>query len=451
MRILNQKGSILIPFIIIMPFLIILTTTYLELSTSSFRTARNDLMRTKAQLTTDAGLDLALSELSANPSWSGSGGEQLFHNDGQIRTTYEVNVVTAGDTKTVTSIGRTYRSPATTIANNTVKVEVTLRGIETSTYSLVTGVGGLYMSNNAKIVGGDVIVNGEINLQNSSQIGLTTNSVMVDVAHQICPVPADATYPRICNNGENGQPINISGSAHIYGTVRANNQVDGARMSNPGLTASSGVPAQPLPVHDRDAQKATIAQEQTGAWASCSSNIVRTWPANLKINGNVTISGLCQIIIEGNIWITGSLTLSNSAQLTVSNSLGSTRPDVMVDGDQIRMNQSSIIRSNSTGTGARIITYRSNAACSPDCANLSGADLYNSRNLITIEFNNSSSGPNTIFYARWSKVQMNNGGQVGALIGQVVDLRNSGTITFGTSTSLPGTVQWVVSGYRRVY
>jgi hypothetical protein len=124
----------------------------------------------------------------------------------------------------------------------------------------------------------------------------------------------------------------------------------------------------------------------------------------------------------GNVWITGTLNVSNSSQLIVSNTLGTTRPNVMIDGSSASFNNSSTIVSNSNSTGAQIITYWSSSTCSPNCSNVTGMDLYNSRSVSTINLSNSSSGPNSVFYARWSRVNIANSGQLGALVGQTVQL-----------------------------
>jgi hypothetical protein len=305
------------------------------------------------------------------------------------------------------------------------------------------------MSNSAKIVGGSVFVNGEINMSNTSQIGLSTNPVTVQVADQACPKPADATFPRVCTAADNaGQPITMNGpSTHIYGTVTATNQTNGANMSNPGLVAGTVSP-QALPTYDRASQKAAATNIMDSTSASCSGNSAVTWPANTKINGNVTVSTQCKVTVMGNVWITGTLTVSNSAQLIVSNTLGSTIPVIMVDGNGgVTLNQSAQLVSNSSSTGFEIITFW-NATGDPNATSVTGLDLANSRSVVTMALNNSSSAPNSVFYAYWSEVSVGNSGQIGALVGQTVNLNNNSAITFGSSIST-GSVTWVVNGYRR--
>ena len=455
----EQKGSILVGMLMVFPFLILIVLHYMSLSTSSLRVATRDQAQTQSQFSADAGLDRSFEEINNDPAWTGTGGEVTLHNETSVRTTYQVTVVDTGaDRKLVTSVGRTYKPASSTSVASIIRIEAEMRSVSSGEYSVVSGVGGLIMSNSAKILGGDIFINGTIALSNSAQIGLTTSPVNVSSAHNSCPSPADATYPSICNNGENGQPITLNNSSKIYGSVKANNQTNGSNMSNPGLlTPHCLVPVEgpncitpaPLPSHDRDAQKAAVATTITGASAGCSSG-TKIWAANTKITGDVTISSSCKVTANGNIWITGKLTMSNSSELIVSDSMGTTRPVIMFDGDSAKFSNSSMLRSNASSTGFMVIAYKSNAGCSPDCADVTGSDLFNSQSVTRIDLDNSASGPNTIFYARWSKVKVSNSGQLGALVGQTVELTNSGTITFGTSTGT-GTSFWVLDGYRRKF
>jgi hypothetical protein len=463
-RRIGQRGAALFPLIIAIPALILITALYMGLAVSSYRIAGQDQLRTHAQFAVDAGIDSAVQKINQDDTWTGTGadvpgGEIDLHDDGQVRTTYEVEVLSpSDDNKTLIATGRSYRTSDAT-PQSSIIINVDLRPVASGNYSVVSGVGGLVMSNNAKILGGDVFINGDINMSNSAQIGLASNSANIEVAHQNCPDPPDATYPRICNSGENGEPISINHTAIIYGSVKANNQTDGSGMSNPGLVAGSGVAAQPLPTHDREAQKTAInnadaanaPDAQSGASAGCSSG-TKTWPANLKIIGNVTISNTCDVTVEGDIWITGRLRLTNSSKLIVSDSLGGTRPVIMIDGAEgVSLSNGTLLKSNSSDTGFQLITYWSDSTCSPDCPDVTGQDLYNSRSEPTISLANSSEGPQSIFYARWSKVSISNSGQIGALVGQTVELSNNSAITFGSSVGVGGKTFWVIDGYRRVY
>lgn len=446
----KQEGQVLVSLLIVVPSLILIVSAYLSLSASSYRLSRQDQFHTMAQLAADSGADYAIGQINQNSDYAGIG-ETTLHSDSQIRTTYTETVAADGDSsKTITSTGKTYWPASAATPAATVTVKVDLRAVQQDNYSIISGNGGLIMSNSSKIVAGDIFINGTISLSNSAQIGLSTNSVNVDVADEACPVPPDATYPRICNSGETAEPISIINTAHIYGTVRANNQITTAAMTNPGLTASSGVATQALPSYDRAGQKTAVATTITGAAASCSSG-TKTWVANTKITGDATISNSCKVTVAGNVWITGELTVSNTAQMIVADSLGTTRPNIMVDGDNgADFKNSAKLISNASGTGFEIYTFWANAACSPDCTTLTGTNLYNSRSMITISLDNTAQGPQSIFYAYWTKVQVKNSGQIGALIGQTIELKNSGTITFGSAAST-GSTFWVTNGYRRSF
>lgn len=449
----NQRGHILIALTVTIPALALIVASYLALSLSGLRAAKHDQSQTHAQLSADAGIDYALAQLEVDEDWTGTVNPLELNNDGNSRATYDIDITTPdADNKTITVTAKGYTPISNVNPNSTVKIEVNLRPVRSGTYSVVSGQGGLFMSNSAKITGGDVFINGEVDMKNTAQIGLSTKSVNVYVANQTCPIPATSTYPRLCNAGENDNPITFNNSAHIYGNVQANHQSSGANMSDPGLTASSGVVPEPLPSHDRNAQKAAVATTITGSSASCSGSQTRTWTANTKITGDVTVANSCTVTIEGDVWITGNLEVKNSGRLKIADSVGGTQPDIMVDGSGgAAYKNSAKIVSNASSTGAQTISYWSAASCSPDCADVTGLDLYNSRNTITVSVDNSAEGAQSIFYARWSRVLIKNDGQIGAVVGQTVELKNSAAITFGTSVGGGGTTTWVIDGYRRVF
>lgn len=448
----QQSGAVLLSMIIVLPFLIVIVGNFTQLAVNSFRVGRKDQFQTHAQFAADAGIDKAIEELNQDETWLGTGTDITLKNDSTAKSTYIVTVVPTGlDTRRVTSIGKSYLPTSPTTVDSQVKIEAELAATRSQGFSIVAGVGGLILSNSAKVLGGDVFVNGKIDMTNTSQIGLQLSPIKLDVAHRSCPMPADSNFPRVCNTGENGEPIFIDNSAHIYGEVRANNQTTTDGMSDPGLVASSGVDPQPLPEHDRAAQKAAVLTSTTGALASCTNQGgSRIWPANYKIVGDVKISHNCSVIVQGDVWITGKLEMENQATMVVVDLLATEEPSIMIDGLGTKIKNSATIVSNLTGTGVQIITYWSDSACSPDCANVTGADLFNSQDDTTIELDNSASGAQSIFYSKWTKVLVQNSGQIGALVGQTIELKNTGTITFGSNVG-GGSTFWTVDGYKRVY
>jgi Tfp pilus assembly protein PilX len=448
-----DDGFILLTVLTTTVFIMLIGVVSLQLITSNLRTAKAERYLVNAQFAADAGLDDAIRRLNQDSTWTGSGGEITLLNDVKFKTTYQTTITDGSDEfqKFIGVVAKTYAPATSSTALYTRNYQVEMRGVAGGNFSVVSGVGGLTMMNNSKILGGQVYVNGTLTMSGSAQIGLSTLGVNTSVAHQACPLPADATYPRVCNSGENGEPIAInSPNAKIYGDVMATNQVNGTNI----FTLQSGQPAPaPLPTHNRAAQIASVTTTKGSGTANCS-NGTQTWLANTKIIGDVEIRNNCQVTVEGDIWITGKLKMSQSAKLTVKNGL-TTPPVIMVDGSGgLVMENAATFASNTNASpiGFRVITYASNASCSPNCSSVTGIDLYNSRNLVTISIENTSSGPQTEFFARWSKVSLSNAGNIGALAGQTVELSNSAAITFGTSVSgFTGPTAWVVKSYKRTF
>jgi hypothetical protein len=457
----SQKGFIL-PVLLITGVAIVLMIT--AISTSSVtnnNVASHGNYAVNAQLAADAGLDDALNKINTVSNWTGTSGQVALLNDAttNVKTTYEVSVADTDSThKTLTVTARTFSPTTAATPKVTRKYDMDIQAVTSGTgpSSVSSGVGGLILNSNAKISGGDVVVNGKITMDNNSQIGLSTNAVNVRVAHQSCPLPANSTYPQVCGSG-NGQPITMGNTAKIYANVQATNQTTGTNMLNPGLIAGSHFDPVSLPSFDRTSFKNAVnasGQNLTGAQASTCSGGLVNWPANVKITGNVTTPNNCTVKINGNVWISGSLVLSNNAKLAVQNSLGATVPDIVVDGSGgVTVSNNGTVTPNSSGTGVELLTFWSAASCSPDCSSVTGTDLYNSQNTQTIDLSNNGSAPASILYAYWSKVSVSNNGAIGAVAGQTVQLSNNAVINF--TSSVPGSdnrvITWVKRGYMRVY
>ncbi len=456
----NRENGFILPIFLITTVLIaIIIVTIMSTATLDYRLSTREYHKVNAQMAADAGLDRALVELTGDSDWTGSGSEVTLLNNENVKTTYQTTVVNGASSnrKILSVIAKTYSPKISPDPQIIRRYEIDVEAVTTGgsgPSSVVSGVGGLSLTNNSKISGGDVLVNGKITLTNQAQIGLQSNPVNVRVAHQSCPSPADATFPRVCNSGENGQPITLNNNAKIYGDVRATNQTNGNGMSNPGLVPNQTVEAQAMPTYDRNAHKAAVTTTWTPSQASCPNNGSKTWPANLKITGNIQITNNCTLTIEGNVWITGNLSLSNQTRVIIPNSLGTNRPAIMIDGSGgFNITNNSRILPNSSGVGLHILTFWSNASCSPDCADVTGPALASSQNVRTIDLSNQGSAEGTIFYARWSKVTISNNGSIGAVAGQTVELGNQAVISF--TASVPGSdnlIQtWVKRGYMRTY
>ncbi|USN96842.1 MAG: hypothetical protein H6797_01435 [Candidatus Nomurabacteria bacterium] len=459
-----ESGFLVLSLMIASVFIILLMVATMQIVVQNNNLTQHNTYKLQSQLAADSGADYAVTQLIANSDWTAPVGEVELSNDTTTRTTYEIDVTTPvdGQTKTITAYGRTYVPATSTTAKSTSKVQVGMKGSGASvvdgTISAYIGVGGLNMSGSSKVSGGVAFSNGPITMTGTSQIGSASNPVDTYVSNLACPVSGGSDFPRICNSGENENPINIpSWGTHIYGQVKANNQVSGTGMANPGLVPGT-VAASSLPTDDRATRTQTInnpGQIQTGATASCSGSTTKTWPADLKIIGNVTLQNSCSITVSGDVWITGNLTVSGATHLRVQAGL-TTPPHILIDGSTgFQILNSGQLTPNASGTGFRVITYYSTDPCSVTASgcDVSGSALFNSKSLRTILINGSTSSLKTQYYARWTKVNLDNSADVGALIGQTVELTGTAEIHSGVEIdpSQPGTLSWTVSSYKRSY
>lgn len=468
----KNKGFVLTTLLFTTLFLSFVVMYASSLALSFSNIANRELHKVNAQMAADAGIDQALNLLNTQgvAAFSGSElNETELLNAGKYKTTYTKSIVDGvnENEKTLIVVGRTY-APATSnkiAAERRFKVDIKAVTSENSPASVVSGVGGLILNNNSKITGGDVVVNGTITVNLNAQIGLSTNPLNVRAAHQSCPTTFNTSYPSVCASGENGQPIIANG--YIYGNVQAQNQTNSNNMLLPGLTSNFAQPVT-IPRYNRVAHKNAVSSTYTP-----DDNAIKcvqgkaTWPANIKIIGDVNLTNKCTVTLLGNVWVTGKLTTGNGSVFKVDNSLGTTRPVIMIDskGGLVFSNNAQILP-NSTNTGVEFVTswWNTDTATNGgftcgnipdllDCSNVTGLALYTSQNIKTIEYSNNANAPSTIMTSTWSKTVISNNGQLGAVSGQTIELGNNAIINF--SSVVPGSdnliVTWTKRGYIRIY
>lgn len=451
----TQRGFLLVSVLVMVFVIAMLAVSASQLIVVNHKVSVTGSYDTNAQLAADAAIDDAIQQINTSASWPGTAGEIVLQDASNTRVTYEA-VVTDIDsnTKYVTGIGRTYYPSTKTTPISTKKYQAQLKSTVPPAFgfSAVGGFGGLRMSGNSSIMGGDVYINGNITMSENAQIGTSTAPVKVRASHQVCPIPADATYPRVCGPTENGEPISMQSNNDIYGEVMANNQSTGTNMFNPGLIAGKVIPTT-MPGHDRQAVKDAITSTTTGTQASCGSGD-KTWPANLKIEGDVTISGTCNLTISGNVWVTGSVRFIELADVYVKDGL-TKPPTLMIDGQGGLYNEGDIFPNASPNNlGLYIVTYWSTAACSPDCTDVTGADLANSHDDVTITMAGNADGDRTELLARWSAITMDSNANIGAMAGQKLNLGSNAEINFTMDVNYgsgSGGGVWKIISYKQVF
>lgn len=462
----NQSGMMLVSILIITAVLTLIGFSLASLTVSQYAISNDKVYSANGLMVAEAGIEQSLLELNSSDSFAGYATEQeFFNNTTQGRGTYTVTVENASDTNTkiITATSRVYRYNKTTNPESTKIVKVTVVGTSSEGYSVHTGPGGLILGGSANITNSDVYVNGGITLTGAAKIGTVAFPLNVNVANQMCPAGNNpgATYPAVCATG---QPISTAWSTNIYGSVCATGQTSTNNGSgNPsgnilpgnggqGLKLGCVAPPVAQPSYDKTSHVASItttAAANSNTYTCQSWPFDRTWPAKLRLNGNASIGGSCNVTIRGNAYITGDLDIGGAARIRVDNSVGGTRPVIVVDG-KITVGGSAQMIANNQGTGIQFVSYKSNAPCGSNCTTITGTSLKNTQNLETISVGGAVNLPGMIFQAYWGKITIAGSGSIGSAVGQTVDMSGAGTVVFGTALS-SGDRTWTITSYQEKF
>jgi len=454
----DERGIIAVVVMALFVFLTMVSFSVMNYSVANYKLATKDTFNTNAMQVAEAGIEQSLNALNLNDNFAGYPTDQEFFNNAvQGKGTFTTVIANTADSnaKTITSTAKVFRKSTDTTPLSTRMVKVTVVGTASEGYSVFSGPGGLILSGSASITNSDVFVNGTITMSGNSKIGTVNQPLNVNVAHQACPTGNNPgpTYAVVCSSG---QPISLSGSSNIYGTVCATNQTNANKIltgnGGSGLVAGCTTPPVTQPTYDRAAHIAkmtTIAAGNSNTYVCNSWPFTRTWPANLRLNGNVNIGSSCDITINGDVYISGDLSIGGASVIRVANGVGATSPKIVVDG-KITVGGSAQLISNTQKAGIHFISYKSSASCNPSCTSVTGNDLKNSQALETISVGGGGNSAGMVFQAYWGKVSLGGSGTVGAAVGQTVDLSGAGTVTFGTVLS-SGSKTWTISSYQQVF
>jgi len=459
-KIRNQHGSLLGAVLAVSLALSIIGLSLVTLVLSDFEITTKNVSDTNALLVAEAGIEQSLKELNEDDNFAGyPSAQEFFNNETQGRATFETTVVDEPDSeaKIITSTGNVYRLNDSENPVSTRKVKVTVVGTGSDGYSVFTGPGGLLMSGSATITNSDVFVNGFIDMTGSAKIGTPAQPVNVNVAHQDCPTGdlPGSTYPTVCSSGN---PITMAYSTNIYGTVCATNQTSTGPNNNiqtgsggEGLKLGCTTPPGSQPEYNRQTHINAVETTTSANDSTYRCNGVRTpnLPANIQLTGDYTTSGSCSLTLNGNVYITGDLSLGGASKITVADSLGETRPVILVDGT-IDIGGSTQLIANDAGTGIHFISFKSNAPCDPGCEDVTGNELKATQDLLTVDVGGAANLPGMLFQAYWGRVKLAGSGSVGTAVGQTVDLRGAGTVTFGLELS-SGAKTWTITSYQQIF
>lgn len=454
----QEGGWFLVSAVVMILFLTSIGVAIAALVAVQYQHTQRESYDQNAQLVAEAGIEQTVHQLNTDDTFSGySSTQQFFNNTTQGTGTFTSTVTTNADgtSKTVIATGKIYRNGSTT-PYLTRKIKATVVGTGSSGYSVMSGPGGLILSGSANITNSQVYVGGTITMTGASKIGTVSNPLQVDVANNACPTGSTPgpTYPTVCSGT---QPISLAQSTNIYGTVCAtgqtstgpNNNIQGGNGGS-GLKTGCTAPVASPPTYDRASQIAAVTTTGSGTsntYVCNSYPFTRNWPANLKLTGNVSVGGSCDVTISGNAYITGNLDIGGASKIRVSDSVGTTRPVVIVDGT-ITVGGSASMIANSSGTGVEFISFK-NSTGDP-AATPTGTNLKTSSGTQTVSVSGAVNLPGMVFDAYWGKIALSGSGNVGAAAGQTVDLSGAGTVIFGTQLS-SGSKTWSITSYQPLY
>lgn len=461
----NKRGMILVSVLIITSVLMLIGFALISSVTGQFRLASDDVYVNNALLSAEAGVEQSVDQLNQDDNFSGYPSSQtLFNDTNQGYGTFVTTIASSPDdsnAKIITSTGTIYHYGQVKKPVSKRVVKVTVVGTSSNGYSVQSGPGGLILGGSANITNSDVYVNGTISLTGTSKIGTNAQPLKVFAGNYACPTGNNPgpTYPQVCSGT---QPISLAQSTAIYGTVCATGQTSTGPNNNikagstgQGLVPGCVAPQVSPPTYDRAAQIAavTTTKASTDPSIDCTQwqsgiGFTRTWPANLKITGNVKIGNSCDLTLSGNVYITGTLTIGGAAIIRTANSVGTTRPVVITD-DTINAGGSGGMTANSSGTGAEFISFKSSAPCSPSCTTVTGTNLKTSQALQTVTVGGGGNLAASMFYSYWGKISIGGSGNIGAAIGQTVDMSGAGTVTFGTGIAA-GARTWTITSYQQL-
>lgn len=454
-RNLSQAGVILPTFVLIMLGLTITAIAIADYAVNALIRTDASVSEANALLVAEAGAEQSLYELNEDSNFSGYASEVEFYSNGiQGRATYETTVTNGSiaNEKVIVSIGRVYLPATDSTPRDIRRVQLLVNGTSTSSnYAVHAGAGGLEMTGSATIANGPVYVNGGIEMTGASRIGSSSVPVNVFAANYRCPTSAPYTnYPELCDSSA-GEPITANiWSNRIYGNVCATGQTTGSYMYSNGLQSGCVASPAPLPAHDRNAITTSTNSTQSSSQARCNGVTTKSWPANLHITGDADVGASCTLTITGDVWIDGDLTINGAARVLIDESL-TEPPEIIVDGSGgVNLSGSGRIIPNSNNVAALIVTYYSDAACSPGCSDVTGADLATSTDHVTVDISGAGQAPGTLFYARWSKADLRGSGSTGGAIGQKVRITGAGNVVFGTQLS-SGASTWSIQNYQQIF
>ena len=262
-------------------------------------------------------------------------------------------------------------------------------------YGLQVGTGGIEMSNNSR-VNGNVYSNNKIEGSNGARVtgsAYVSNFGLIDNV-DIGTSGGDAYANTVTDS-------NISGDLYCQ-IGSGNNKSCDTSLPDP--------PVQDYPISDADINNWKDVAEAGGVIngdVSLSSSSSSLGP--VKINGNLTMTNNYRLTINGTVWVTGKIDISNGSLIKLSSSYGS-GSGILISDSEIKVSNNSVFQGS--GTAGSYVMLLS---------------TYDGSN-IAIEIDNNAGA--VILNAQKGKVKFSNNAGAKSVSAETVELYNGATIDY---------------------
>lgn len=361
-----KSGQVLIITIIFLTVILILSTSLFTRVTSFLRFGSNSIMREQAVNLAEAGIDKTLWQLNQ------TGGTYSGETNTAVGTTGTFTVTVADKSPGIKTITATGYVPSANAPKEkqVIKVDTSIStSVIAFRYAVQVGTGGVNMSNSASI-------NGNVY---SNKLGPDS----------------------ILGSGQSA----INGDAYAVGTIST---------PAPTVTGRKFQNQQPSQMPTLDYQQwkdaATAGGVTTCPGGSCDfsgSTIANIGPQ--KYVGSFNVSNSVILTMQGPVYITGNLTLSNSAKINLDNSFGSNGTVLIVDGT---------------------VSVSNNATFNPTSANPKGYILVVSTSSSDSAISLSNHGQTAVFYALSGGAQVSNQANATALVANSLSMSNQSQLDY---------------------
>jgi len=356
-----KNGQILVIALVFLTVIAILSASLFTRTANFVSFGSRSIGKEQANSLAEAGLEKAFWQLNQTAgSYTGEANTTL----GTVGTFTTTIQNKSGNLKTITATG--YVPNATKPkSKRVIKVDV---GIDNTiiafNYAVQVGTGGVTMSNNST-------VNGSV-YSNKTGVSIT---------------------------GSNG--ARITGDAFAVGTITSPNPVvNGTKNQNQTPSV--------MPTLDYQEWKdAATAGGTTTCSPTCSIGTSSIGPR--KYQGNLTVTNGAIITLNGPVYVTGNVIISNNGKVNLSNTFGSNGTIFVTDG--------TVLVSN-------------NGGFNPNTANPKGYILVATTSTSASAMSVSNNGANATFYALEGDASLSNNASVTALVADSLTMGNNATLNY---------------------